>query len=124
MANLIARYAELIDAGDFDGMAELLGDAAVGAGDGPSLLTGQEAMRGLFAATTRLYPDGTPGTKHVTTNLILEIDDGAGPGSGPVLLDRPPGRARPPPPAHPGRPLPRPLRAAATACGGSPSGGT
>jgi hypothetical protein len=29
----------------------------------------------LFTATTRIHPDGTPGTKHVTTNLILDIDD-------------------------------------------------
>ena len=40
VANLIARYAELIDSGDFDGVAELLGDAGVGAGDGSTLLTG------------------------------------------------------------------------------------
>jgi hypothetical protein len=77
VANLIARYAELIDAGDFEGLASLLGHAGVGGDDGPSLLTGREALRKLFVATTRLYPDGTPGTKHVTTNLIIEIDDEA-----------------------------------------------
>ena len=32
----------------------------------------------MFASTTLLYPDGTPGTKHVTTNLILDIDEEAG----------------------------------------------
>ena len=42
------------------------------------MLTGKEAIRGLFTATTRLHPDGTPGTKHVTTNLILEIDEDSG----------------------------------------------
>jgi 3-phenylpropionate/cinnamic acid dioxygenase small subunit len=78
LSNLIARYAEMIDGGDFDGVAELLGDAAVGAGDSTSLLTGREALRALFTSTTRIHPDGTPGTKHVTTNLILEIDDDSG----------------------------------------------
>jgi len=78
VANLIARYAELIDSGDFDGVAELLGDAGVGAGDGSTLLTGRKALAGLFTTTTRLYPDGTPGTKHVTTNLLLEVDEEAG----------------------------------------------
>ena len=78
VANLIARYAELIDSGDFDGVAELLGDAGVGSGDGSTLLTGRKALAGLFTSTTRLYPDGTPGTKHVTTNLILEVDAEAG----------------------------------------------
>ncbi len=78
LSNLIARYAELIDAGDLDEMASLLADAAVGTGDGNAMVTGHEAIRGLFAATTRIHPDGTPGTKHVTTNLILDIDDESG----------------------------------------------
>ena len=45
VGNLIARYAELIDSGDFDGMADLLGDAAVGDGDSTALLTGRDAIR-------------------------------------------------------------------------------
>jgi hypothetical protein len=78
LGNLIARYAELIDNGDFDGLGDLLSRAAVGAIDSESLLTGRDALVALFTSTTRRYPDGTPGTKHVTTNLILEIDDDAG----------------------------------------------
>jgi hypothetical protein len=87
VSNLIARYAELIDLGDFDGVADLLGDAAVGdgkaaggepGGASPRLLTGRDAILGMFTSTTRRYPDGTPGTKHVTTNLILDIDEEAG----------------------------------------------
>jgi hypothetical protein len=78
LGNLIARYAELIDAGDFDGVADLLEGAAVGGADDGALLTGREAIRRLFASTARLYPDGTPRTKHVTTNLVLEIDEDEG----------------------------------------------
>jgi SnoaL-like domain len=78
LANLIARYAELIDGGDFDGLGDLLSRASVGSGDGSSLLSGRDALTALFTSTTRRYPDGTPGTKHVTTNLILEIDVEAG----------------------------------------------
>ncbi len=78
LSNLIARYAELIDAGDLEGVSELLAHAAVGAGDSPSLLAGKEAIRSLYESTTRIHPDGTPGTKHVTTNLILDIDDDGG----------------------------------------------
>ncbi len=78
LGNLIARYAELIDDGDFEAVADLLGDAAVGEGDSVSLLTGRDALLALFTTTTRLYPDGTPRTKHVTTNLILEIDEDDG----------------------------------------------
>ena len=112
LSNLIARYAELIDLGDLDGVADLLADAAVGAGDSTSLLTGRDAILALYASTTRLHPDGTPGTKHVTTNLILDIDDDGRHGVRPFVLDRAPGGAGPAPPAHPGRPLPRPVRAA------------
>jgi hypothetical protein len=78
IGNLIARYAELIDLGDFGAVARLLGHAGVGTVDNDALLTGAEALESMFTATTRRYPDGTPGTKHVTTNLILEIDDEAG----------------------------------------------
>ncbi len=78
IGNLIARYAELVDAGDFDGVADLLADAGVGDGTNEALLRGRDGIAALFGATTRRYDDGTPRTKHVTTNLILEIDSDAG----------------------------------------------
>lgn len=78
IANLIATYAEMVDAGDFDGMADLLAEAAVGGGDDTPPLTGREGIVALFRSTARLYEDGTPRTKHVTTNLILDVDDQAG----------------------------------------------
>ena len=78
LGNLIARYAEAIDAGDFDAVAHLLDEAGVGGVDEGPLLRGRDEVRRLFASTARLYPDGTPRTKHVTTNLILEIDEPAG----------------------------------------------
>jgi SnoaL-like domain len=78
LANLIARYAELIDCGDFEGMADLLAEAGIGEGGDGSLLRGRDALAALFTATTRRYEDGTPKTKHVTTNLVLEIDGEVG----------------------------------------------
>jgi hypothetical protein len=78
LSNLIARYAELIDGGDFGAVADLLGEAGVGTGDSESMATGRDALLALFTSTTRLYPDGTPKTKHVTTNLLLEIDEEEG----------------------------------------------
>jgi hypothetical protein len=76
--NLVHRYAELIDLGDFAGVGDLLDRADVGSGGRPGSLTGRDAVTAMFTSTTRRYPDGTPRTKHVTTNLILEIDDDAG----------------------------------------------
>ena len=80
--NLVHRYAELIDLGDFDGLGDLLGTAEVGSGEHPGSLTGRTAVVAMFTSTTRRYPDGTPGTKHVTTNLILDVDDGTGTATG------------------------------------------
>jgi hypothetical protein len=79
IGNLIAGYAECIDAGDFEGVADLLADAAVGSGDTAiPLLRGRDHMLALYRSTTRRYDNGTPCTRHLTTNLIMEIDDLAG----------------------------------------------
>lgn len=77
IANLVYHYAELLDHGAFDAVGQLLKRARVGAADTPDehLLEGAEALGALFAATTRRFADGTPGTKHVTTNLIVEAED-------------------------------------------------
>ena len=76
--NLIYRYAELIDLGDFDALGNLLGGAEVGAGGSADSLTGHDAVVAMFTSSTRRYDDGTPRTKHVTTNLIVEVDEEAG----------------------------------------------
>jgi hypothetical protein len=76
---LLADYAERIDAGDFDGVGRLFSHATIHDPSGATIATGPDEVRELFRATTRRYDDGTPRTKHVTTNAIVEIDDdGAG----------------------------------------------
>jgi SnoaL-like protein len=72
---LIHRYAELIDGGDFAGVAALLADAEVTAAGAERTTRGAGAIEKLFAGTTRRYDDGTPRTKHVTTNVIVEMGD-------------------------------------------------
>ena len=76
IANLIARYAELVDDGDFAGVGELLAEATF-AGSGGAL-TGGAAIAAMLRATVITYADGTPRTQHVTTNLQIEADDQAG----------------------------------------------
>jgi len=76
--NLIAAYAELVDAGDFEGLADLLAEATFG-GDGDAVVTGRDAIGTVFRSLVRVYDDGTPRTKHVTTNVHIEVDgDGHG----------------------------------------------
>jgi len=79
--NLLYTYAELIDAGDFDGVAALFRHGRIhGVEDGPpeSVFDGEAAVRRLYERTTRRHEDGTPRSKHVTTNAIIEVDDAAG----------------------------------------------
>jgi 3-phenylpropionate/cinnamic acid dioxygenase small subunit len=79
--NLLYTYAERIDAGDLDGVAELFTHGRIhGVEDGPpeTVFEGRDAVRRLYGATTRIHADGTPRTRHVTTNAIIEVDEHAG----------------------------------------------
>jgi uncharacterized protein (TIGR02246 family) len=75
--NLIATYAALVDAGDFAGLGELFADGLFG-GDGDMVVRGRDAVEKVFRAMVRVYEDGTPRTKHVTTNIRIEVDDESG----------------------------------------------
>lgn len=55
ITELLYRYAELIDAGDFDGVGQLLARCTVG-GPGSPTITGAAAIAQLYATTTRRYP--------------------------------------------------------------------
>jgi len=76
ITNLLYAYGERVDAGDFAGIGDLLADARVSDESGRLDIRGADAVRRLYEATTRRYPDtGTPKTKHVITNPIVEIDE-------------------------------------------------
>jgi 3-phenylpropionate/cinnamic acid dioxygenase small subunit len=78
IANLLYRYAECIDAGDLPGAAALFEHARIRIG-GPDTDTIDAArLLGIWKSLIVLHPDGTPRTKHVTTNPIIEIDEDAG----------------------------------------------
>ena len=78
IADLVYAYAERIDAGDFDGVADLLADAEVTAEGADRSWQGRDEVRSLYESGTRRHDDGTPRTKHVTTNLVVEVDEAAG----------------------------------------------
>jgi 3-phenylpropionate/cinnamic acid dioxygenase small subunit len=74
ITKLIYTYAERIDAGDFAGVGELFAHATLtfeGFGDA---VAGRDA-EALYTRTTRRYEDGTPRTKHVMTNVMVDVDD-------------------------------------------------
>jgi SnoaL-like domain len=73
--NLIYRYCDRIDRGDFTGLAQLFEHAQLHVPALPQPLTGVAAIAALYAKFTRLYPEcGTPKTRHVTSNVIIEPD--------------------------------------------------
>jgi 3-phenylpropionate/cinnamic acid dioxygenase small subunit len=72
---LVYRYAELIDAGDLDGVAALFEHATWGAGTRTERLRGTDEVRRGYGGVI-LYDDGTPRTKHVITNLVIDVDEG------------------------------------------------
>jgi 3-phenylpropionate/cinnamic acid dioxygenase small subunit len=74
--NLIASYAFLVDDGDFAGLGALLADAEFTL-NGGATAAGAAAVQRLARDTLQLY-DGSPRTRHVTTNVIIDADEGAG----------------------------------------------
>jgi 3-phenylpropionate/cinnamic acid dioxygenase small subunit len=79
ISQLIYTYAERIDAGDFEGLAELFAHGRVTGGGTGTVRKGRDEVLRMYQRTARIYEDtGTPKTKHVTTNLIIEVDDQAG----------------------------------------------
>ncbi|HWD53423.1 MAG TPA: nuclear transport factor 2 family protein [Acidimicrobiales bacterium] len=76
IAELIYRYAELIDEGDFAGLGELLADAVVTFEGNDREYRGADQIQRLYEHSTRRYPNGTPLTKHVMTNVIVTQGEG------------------------------------------------
>jgi hypothetical protein len=73
---LIMTYAERVDLGDFAGVADLFDGATYRSvlGDDVMVQEGRDAVLNTFETLVRRYPDGTPRTKHVTTNVLVEVD--------------------------------------------------
>ena len=68
---LLARYGEAIDAGDFAAVGALLGDAELHDADGNRIAAGRSEIEALYSATTLRHGDGTPMTSHVITNRVF-----------------------------------------------------
>jgi len=74
--NLIYTYADRIDAGDYEGLSQLFEHAVITAEAMDDPVQGSDNVLAMYTESTRKYPDtGTPKTKHVTTNLIIEVDE-------------------------------------------------
>lgn len=74
--NLLYRYAEAIDAGRLEEAADLFRHARIEAGGNGTL--DHAGLLALWRRLIVLYPCGTPRTRHLMSNPIIEIDEIAG----------------------------------------------
>ena len=78
--NLLGRYCERIDAGDFAGVGALFAEGGLAAGDvdAPPFVSGADAITAFYASGTRLH-HGSPRTKHMVADVVLDdvADDGS-----------------------------------------------
>lgn len=72
--NLLYTYAECMDLGDYEGIAELFRHGLITSPVGGET-KGYDEVLALYQSSTRIYEDDkTPHTKHLTTNLIIEVE--------------------------------------------------
>ena len=75
--NLLGRYTERMDLGDFEGLGEIFRRAKLTDFEGNPVAEGYEGVRDSYTNGTQMY-DGRPGTKHTTVNAQIWVDEEAG----------------------------------------------
>jgi len=76
--NLLSTYAERIDAGDFAGVGQLFARGEILAPAGDQGVRGAANVQNMYEVFTKVYPDGTPRTQHMMSNVWIEVDETAG----------------------------------------------
>jgi len=78
--NVIYQYADYLDRGDLRSVAAMFSHGKILApnADGTDTqIVGEEAVYAMYSSFTRLYEDnGTPHTKHMTSNVMVDIEPG------------------------------------------------
>jgi 3-phenylpropionate/cinnamic acid dioxygenase small subunit len=72
ITNLLYRYAEAMDGGDFEAAAALFDEADLVVADGVPPVDAA-VMLGIWRDNVIVHDDGTPRTRHVVTNPIIEV---------------------------------------------------
>jgi hypothetical protein len=72
--NLVFRYARCLDRGDYAGVGRLFAHAELYAQGRLVARSNPELVAETWRNHTYLYENGTPRTRHVVTNLIIEAD--------------------------------------------------
>ena len=72
--NLMYRYAFTLDAGDLPGVAELFRHGEIVAPAADSVVKGYDAVLEMYNNSTRLFECGTPKTRHIIINVLIEVE--------------------------------------------------
>ena len=78
ITGLMFRYTEYIDAADFDAIGELFEHGKITTRGMRGATEGRQAVHDLYAGTNTVHADGTLRTRHLCTNLIVDIEESAG----------------------------------------------
>ena len=71
--HLMNRYCFAVDTGDLEAFAGLF-EHGQWSMEGFSPRIGKEAVLAFLKKSVRIYPDGTPRTRHATTNVDIKVD--------------------------------------------------
>jgi len=74
LLHLINQYSFTIDSGDLEGFASLF-EHGVWCIEGMHTFTGKQEVLDYLSSSVIIYDDGTPRTRHLTTNVDLTIDE-------------------------------------------------
>lgn len=77
ISNLLYRYAEYMDSGQLVEAAELFRHARIKVKSQGECLD-HDGLLGIWQQRVKLYPCGTPRTRHVISNPIIDIDETLG----------------------------------------------
>lgn len=77
---LLYDYCFGIDSGDFAGTAELFGEDGLYGLVGGAAARGSAQVLGMLRSSVRTY-DGVPRTRHIVTNVCINVDDHAAKGT-------------------------------------------
>jgi 3-phenylpropionate/cinnamic acid dioxygenase small subunit len=75
---LLYRYAKYVDAAQWDELGRLFTRAEVRTSSGGEVVRGAEAVVAQWSAFNKVHTDATLRTRHLVTNVVIDIDEGAG----------------------------------------------
>jgi ketosteroid isomerase-like protein len=76
--DLVLAYADLVGAGDVEGVADLFAHGELSASGNPRISRGRDEVRETYTATLGAPGSDRPHIHNVVTNLMIDVDDDAG----------------------------------------------